>query len=142
MTQGRLTVVVLGMLAVVLMGAPAFGEEMGPAPEKWGFSVAPYLWMASLKGDVMVKGVEGSVDATFGDILDEMDAGGSLYLEARKGVWGIFADMYYLPSIDACLVLPQLQSQLRLNYPRQSSSLIYLPVFSFSSVAKLLKPLS
>ena len=58
-----------------------------------GFWIAPYAWMAGIDGDVTVKGTQSSIDADFGDILDNLDYGGQVYLEARQDRWGFFADV-------------------------------------------------
>ena len=87
---------VLISLMTVLAGGSTHAEERTSHVEGWEFTVAPYLWMAGLDGDVTVKGTKSSVDADFGDILDNLDAGAQGYFEARNGKWGVYADFMYI----------------------------------------------
>ena len=87
---------VLISLMTVLAGASTHAEERTSHVEGWEFTVAPYLWMAGLDGDVTVKGTKSSVDADFGDILDNLDAGAQGYFEARNGKWGVYGDFTYI----------------------------------------------
>ena len=66
------------------------------ADKKWAFSVTPYLWMVGLDGDMTVMGVEADVDVDFGDILDDLEFGGSVHMEAQRGKWGLFLDPTYV----------------------------------------------
>jgi hypothetical protein len=84
--------------------APAPGPASSPAEtksttliqDKWEFEVTPYLWMAAMKGDVTLKGIEGRVDMSFSDIWNDLTFGAMLRIEARKGRWGIFLDTVYM----------------------------------------------
>jgi len=40
----------------------------------WEFSVAPFLWAPSIKGDVTVRGRSSSVEASFKDIVQDADS--------------------------------------------------------------------
>jgi len=67
------------------------------ADEPWQFQIAPYVWIAGLDGDVgVLPGVPpSSVDASFSDIVDNLDFGFMLAGEARKGRAGFLADILY-----------------------------------------------
>lgn len=83
-----LMVFALGLLAFA-EGRPAWSEE--PAEDGWSFYPSPYIWALGLSGDATVKGVSGSIDASFVDIIDESD---SIFayngrFEAVKGDWTI-----------------------------------------------------
>ena len=55
-----------------------------------------------MDGDATVKGIEASVDLSFGDIWDNLDFGAMVNVEARKGKWGFFLDPTYMKlSVDA-----------------------------------------
>ena len=82
--------------AMALMGASTQAQERTSHVDGWEFVVAPYLWMAGLDGDVTVKGTKSSVDADFGDIMDNLDTGALGYFEARNGKWGVYADLMYI----------------------------------------------
>lgn len=77
--------------------AAAFSPEAAQAEDDWHFRLTPYVWAAGLDGRFSQAGlpvVETSVD--FGDVLDSLDAGAMLAFEARKGRFGILADMLYI----------------------------------------------
>lgn len=79
-----------GLAAVV--AAPARAQE------EWQFQIAPYLWLAGLNGDVgAFPGVPpADVDASFSDILENLDFAFMIAGEARKGRGGILADVLYI----------------------------------------------
>src|SRR4051812_49412497 len=65
---------------------PAAEPETPPAPEQakadpWQFSITPYLWATALKGDVGVGRTSADVDASFDDILDNLNGALMLSLE-------------------------------------------------------------
>lgn len=68
------------------------------ADEPWQFQVAPYVWVAGLDGDVgVLPGVPpSSVDASFSDIVENLDFGFMLAGEARKGRAGLLGDILYM----------------------------------------------
>ena len=78
------------VLVAIIAGASTQAEERTSHVEGWEFAVAPYLWMAGIDGDVTVRGTKGSIDADFGDVLDNLDAGIQGYIEARNGKWGVW----------------------------------------------------
>jgi hypothetical protein len=88
--------VTLLVLVAALMGIPIQAQERTSHVDGWEFVVAPYAWLAGINGDVTVKGVKSSVDADFGDILDNLDVGALGYFEIRKDKWGGYADIMYL----------------------------------------------
>ena len=69
--------------------AQAWAEESDA--DEWAFFPTPCIWAVGLNGDATVKGVEGSIDASFIDIIDTAD---SIFayngrFEAVKGNWTI-----------------------------------------------------
>ena len=65
--------------------------------DDWEFTTALYAPLMGLEGDVGVAGLApAKVDMSFSDILDDLDAGLSGSLEARKGPWSITADAIWL----------------------------------------------
>ena len=101
---------VLISLMTVLAGASTQAEDRTSDVDGWEFTVAPYLWMAGPDGDVTVKGTKSSVDADFGDILDNLDVGAQGYFEASIGSRTTAA---------ACLELAQLLEQ-QLHQPDEA----------------------
>ena len=63
--------------------------------EEWTFIVAPYLWALSLDGDITIRGTTQAVDVSFGDLLENLNFGANVRVEAWKGKWSFFADEMY-----------------------------------------------
>lgn len=100
----------MGILFIALvLGGPwayAQGSASGEAAgSKWEFNVIPYFWMAGMGGDVTVKGRDASLDSSFSDILDDLDFGAQVHVNARKGKWGVFFDITYLDLSDSGQVI-------------------------------------
>lgn len=67
------------------------------AGRQWEFSLAPYLWMSGLDGDIGASQnlPPLSVDASFTDILDVLNAAFMVAGEARKGLFSPQAAIQY-----------------------------------------------
>jgi hypothetical protein len=66
-------------------------------PDRWTFTVAPYLWGAGLNGDVGLFGREPvNVDMSFSDIFNNLRFGGMMVAELHNGTWGVFGDLIYV----------------------------------------------
>jgi hypothetical protein len=99
----------LGRLCLVcgiLSAGPAAGADPAvstaapePAPAAqsgWTFSVTPYLWGANLSGQSAQFGLPAvDIDASFSDILDNLDFAGMAIADARNGPYIIFGDLTY-----------------------------------------------
>ena len=78
----------LRVLRMLLLGALACLAAMtGAQAQEWTFRVAPYAWMAGLRGDVkpFARAPTATVDLSFGDILENLDFAAFLAAEARYG---------------------------------------------------------
>lgn len=66
--------------------------------DEWSFKIAPYLWMAGLRGDVATLPPlpPVSVDVTFSEILRHMDGSLMLAGEVQKGRVSLAADIMYV----------------------------------------------
>jgi hypothetical protein len=100
-----ITVLYGGLSTVALHAADEPSPSSGTSPqvtddERWRFNVAPYLWGASLNGDVKIGRVEEDVDLNFIDILKYFSFGGMLYAEARKPSYGFFTNMFFVRTRD------------------------------------------
>jgi hypothetical protein len=80
--------------ALTLLGNPGalFAQ---PASDSWEITVAPYLFGAGLSGTQTVRGREVEVDLSAGDILSDLQFGAMGVLVARKGAWGVGADLMW-----------------------------------------------
>ena len=81
--------------------APEAAEPVPPAApeqasaEPWQLTIAPYLWAVALHGDVGVGKSSADVDASFSDILDNLNGALMLSLELRKGRFGLLSDSIF-----------------------------------------------
>lgn len=76
------------------------GAPNVPDDDRWRFTVAPYLWGASLDGDVKIGPVREDVDVNLIDILKDFAFGGMLYAEARKARYGVFTNLFFVRTKD------------------------------------------
>jgi len=93
--KSKVKLMLVGLAVVLAYAFPASAQDK-PADNKWEFHVIPYFWLASLDGDVTVKGIKSSVSLSGSDLLDMLDYGGEVHMEAWKGRWGFFFDPTYL----------------------------------------------
>jgi hypothetical protein len=78
-------------ILLCLINAPAWAQE----EDHWRVRLTPYLFLAGMSGDAAVEGNQASFDASFSDVWERLDFGAMLTFEARKGRWGVGADMMY-----------------------------------------------
>ena len=83
------------LAATALGGSPVAAQDQAGAAARWEFSVTPYLWATALKGEVGVGRTEANVDASFDDILDNLNGALMLEAELRKGRFGVISDTIY-----------------------------------------------
>ena len=85
-----------GLLTLALISAPAAAQS--GSGNEWEFRLAPYLFATGMKGDVGFSDAlpPVNVEASFSDIVDNLDFGFMLFGEARKGRWGIWGDAMYV----------------------------------------------
>ena len=96
MTFPRLLNVLAGLTIAISTLASA-EKVRAQGAEEWEFSLAPYyLWAVSMDGDATVKGLTTNVDASFGDIFDQLEFVITGHAEAKKGDWTVFFDGTYL----------------------------------------------
>lgn len=94
--NGKKGWILCGVMLFILGGSfPAVAQQMAVDSDPWTFSIAPYLWMAGIDGDITVQGRRASVDAGFDDVWSDLDFGGQIHVEVGKGRWGAFIDPTY-----------------------------------------------
>ena len=81
------------------------------------WTVAPYLWMVGMNGSVSVHHTQAEVDASFGDLLDNLDFALMAHVECELDKGGMFFDAYYSEfseDADVAVQSVELSSQLKL----------------------------
>lgn len=76
----------------------ATAPDAAPATQGgWTFSVTPYFWAAGLSGTTSQFGVPAviDIDASFDDILQNLDFAAMMIAEARYGRYSLFGDLIY-----------------------------------------------
>lgn len=101
-----------------LLTALATGQTaMAQGASEWTWTVAPYLWGTSLKGDV--GGLPGvppvSVDIDLKTILDNLDFGFMGLANVNNGQWGVSADLFYAKISGSSTSVAPLWSQANLG---------------------------
>lgn len=93
----------LAAIAMLLAGSGISSAADGvvpqepPASDGWSLTAAPYLWAAGMSGTVGSFGLPPvEVDASFSDILDNLDFGAMFVSELRKDQYGLFTDFIYV----------------------------------------------
>jgi opacity protein-like surface antigen len=90
------------LASIGLSLAPGVEAQVNRVPEAqaekpaWRFSVTPYLWGTGLEGQVGVAGRISDVSIGVGDVIDDFDIGVMGLVEARKELWALRADVFFL----------------------------------------------
>jgi len=101
-TRALVSPMMMALIAAALVagfGPPLRAQETSATTTSgWSFGLTPYIWFASLEGDVAtISGLPTtSVDASFDDIIENTDMALMLAAEARRGRFGIVTDLNYL----------------------------------------------
>ena len=61
----------------------------------WEINIALYFLLANLNGNATIGPISGPVDLKFGDLLKNLEIGGMLHTEVRKGRLGLMTDVIY-----------------------------------------------
>ena len=93
----------VGFLAAALAGAAsasAADTAGGGGPQAaggWSYAVTPYVWLATLTGDVGADGAQSSTESDYSFFaLDNLERYGSAHFAATSARWGAFADWVYV----------------------------------------------
>jgi len=103
--------VLLLVLVYGLVAAPARAQDPDDpytSSGRWHFAVSPYLWATGMEGTISFQGTpEVPVDASFSDILENLDLALSLHFEGRRDRWGFALDgMYFKIGATATFDIP------------------------------------
>lgn len=75
----------------VLIASPAFAAD-----DEWKHTAVVYMIGAGIDGTAGVGPVEGDVDVSFGDILDNLEVGAMAAYRGEKGDFAVIADLIYM----------------------------------------------
>jgi len=79
--------------AITAAPAPITAEDFEP---RWEVTAAIYLWAPSLSGSTRIGRLPTlDIDASFSDLLDNLDFAFMALGEVRKDKWGFFVDVMY-----------------------------------------------
>lgn len=96
-------------MGLAVLGAAQAAAQTAPdRSSDWSFEISPYLWMAGLDGAIqpVAGGPTFRSSLSFGDILDNLDAGVFLSGSARRDRFVILGDLYYISASDTVRVPP------------------------------------
>ena len=84
----------LAILACFYSGNNAFAQDDGG----WDFRITPYIWFMQIEGETAVAGMNIPVDASFSDLLDNLNISLAANFEANNGKFffvldGLYADL-------------------------------------------------
>jgi hypothetical protein len=89
----RFGVVAGAVAACLVLTSPASAQ---PGSDAWQVTVEPYLMGAAMSGTSGVRGIEAEVDMSASDIFSNLEFGAMGIIGARKGNWGVGADLIYM----------------------------------------------
>ena len=104
------------LLSVVILSLVLASPGIGLAQDVWQFRLTPYAWLAGLKGNVStVRGQPSApVDVSASDALRDLEGGGMIMLDARKGRHGFLVDFMHTDvRSDFQLVPPPINLNMR-----------------------------
>lgn len=97
--SSKINVFVVALLVQALFCGTASAQSAAAdeaSPDVWRSTLFAYLWATSMDGTAAIRGREVDVDASFSDLVKELDAALSLRFESHKGRWGYFLDGMYV----------------------------------------------
>ena len=77
-------------LLIPLLTLPMLSQAQ--AEESWEFEVTPYLWAAGMSGSTGPEDLVADIDMSFSDVLENLDGGFILHMQATKGQWNTWFD--------------------------------------------------
>jgi hypothetical protein len=81
---------------IVMFSLPAMAQEDADKEKAWNFTAAPYLILPSMNGDVGLGDQLVNVDASAGDIFENLKGGLMLFFEASNDKWVVNFDLLYM----------------------------------------------
>jgi hypothetical protein len=106
----------LSTLLVPFIAAQA-GASFAPNEEpEWSFTLTPYAWLLGFDGKARIPGLpEIEMKSSFKEILEDLDVGGMVAFEGRRGKGGFVADLLYSRLTDSGVVPPGVPAEGRVT---------------------------
>ena len=79
-------------LALLLISTSAWSQDS----DQFDWKITPYLWLVSMDGDLSIGPIDQEIDASFGDIVSDLDFAGEIYAELGKDKHAFHVDYTYL----------------------------------------------
>ncbi len=116
---------VVSLFVVLLLLCPLANAEETSGTKNWEFELAPlYLWMASMDGDMTVKGVTQSLDLPFDEIFDSLEAAFTFHFEGLyKKRWGLFLDYSLINIKDSAVGPGPFKANIEVDFKNKMSEL-------------------
>jgi hypothetical protein len=90
----KMSLAALMLFLIVIAASPTSAQV--PAGDSWKVTVIPYFMGAGMSGTTTVAGQEVTVDASFSDIVNNLQFGAMGLVIARKGNWGFGGDAIWM----------------------------------------------
>jgi hypothetical protein len=92
----RAALVCLVVVVLAFAGQQVAAQATVEQPDKWQYTIAPYLLGAAMDGTVGVKGQEVTLDVPFSDILSNLHFGGMVYFAMKDESWFLSSQLVYM----------------------------------------------
>jgi len=85
------------MAVLTILWAGGFSHASASSEtDRWQYEITPYLLVAGMEGTAGVRGYNTDLDASFSDIIDNLDVGFMGLFMARKGPWSLGLEGVYI----------------------------------------------
>lgn len=92
----RRRAVLAAVACVIACSGGARASDLVPDDRRQS-SVVPYVWGAAARGDARLQSLPPvAFERGFRDTLSDLEAGGMLVFETRRGAWGLLSEMTYV----------------------------------------------
>jgi hypothetical protein len=89
------------VVLLLIIALPGTSNAAETEPDKWQFTISPYLWIASIQGSTGAEGVDSGIDIGYTFLsLDNFEGALFVAASANKGRWTIQTDIVLLKFAD------------------------------------------
>jgi hypothetical protein len=86
------------LLALFTLSVPQFAHAQSstkPASSEWEYSITPYVWFAGVDGRIGAQNRVIPMEASFSEILSDLELAGMIAFQARRGKLSLLLDVNY-----------------------------------------------